>query len=195
MTEKFPKPIEQQILLDNDDFATPITLDLPAGIVQGSNIGASSQQGEPAHRGMPASKSVWYRWQAPSGDNLAIFIIANSNFDSRLEAYTESGPGSDFNILGETGSFVKLPASNLQIVAFKAESCKAYRLAVDGVNGDSGQFTLRWAAAPNLQALASLLIDGLVGGIVFEGLLPKNNVTMNAEDVNHQDPRQEPTDI
>ena len=195
MTEKFPKPTEQQILLDNDDFATPITLNPPAGIVQGSNIGASSQQGEPAHRGMPAEKSVWYRWQAPPGNNLAIFIIANSDFDSRLAAYMESGTGNNFNILCETGIFANLPASKLEIVAFQAEGGQAYRLAVDGVNGDSGQFTLRWAAAPNLESLASLLIEGLVGGIVIKDFLPKENVTMKAGDVNGIDPREEPTDI
>ena len=54
---KFPPP--------NDNFADAVVITGQSGQVQGTNVGATSELGEPQH-GYGYGLSVWYRWTAPS---------------------------------------------------------------------------------------------------------------------------------
>src|SRR5262249_11340473 len=60
---------KSQILLGeppvNDNFSNAIPLTGYSLSVTSWNMWASSEPGEPAHEGQPASKSTWWRWIAP----------------------------------------------------------------------------------------------------------------------------------
>src|SRR5581483_1636061 len=48
----------------NDDFADRIRISGASGSIDGTNLGASKEDAEPAHAGNPGGASVWYRWTA-----------------------------------------------------------------------------------------------------------------------------------
>ena len=50
----------------NDDFANAITLTGSVIETNANNLGATTEPGEPYHRGYPATRSIWWRWTAPA---------------------------------------------------------------------------------------------------------------------------------
>src|SRR5207302_9159860 len=51
----------------NDNFANAQDLgSANSGSVNGSNVNATVETGEPSHGGISGGKSIWYKWQAPS---------------------------------------------------------------------------------------------------------------------------------
>lgn len=137
----------------NDNFANAQVISGCSGSVNGSNIGATAESGEPQHfppggGGLGGGdRSVWYRWQAPSTGSVNL-TTAGSRYDTVLSVYTGSsvssltlaGPQSD-----DTGND---RTSNLN---FNATAGVTYRIAVDGYDnnsgGDFGPLTLNWTAA------------------------------------------------
>src|SRR5690349_16367393 len=51
----------------NDNFAQAQIIGGVRGTVSGSNVGATTEAGEPPIVGIPAAASIWYRWTAPRG--------------------------------------------------------------------------------------------------------------------------------
>ncbi len=114
----------------NDDFedAEAVTGALPVE-VQGENLGATKQIGEPDHGGNPGGASVWYEWTAAASGQVAI-DTCGADFDTLMGVYTGSAldalteVGGDDDGCGETGAG--------SLVTFVADAGVTYRIAVDG---------------------------------------------------------------
>jgi hypothetical protein len=111
----------------------------------GSNVGATSQLGEPRHAGKVGGKSIWYSWVAPA-TGIATFETAGSSFDTLLAVYI----GTDIATLTpiaadeDDGGFLS------SRVRFNAVAGAEYQIVVDGYAGGQGTYTICWTldAAP-----------------------------------------------
>jgi subtilisin family serine protease len=73
----------------NDNFANRQTLSGPAGTIFASNVGATSEPGEPDSESFPQPKSIWYRWTAPHG-GLFSFDVNGSATGRVFDVYAGS---------------------------------------------------------------------------------------------------------
>jgi Ca2+-binding RTX toxin-like protein len=108
----------------------------------GSNVDATKEAGEPNHAGDPGGASVWYRWTATTS-GVAVVDTCESNFDTVLGVYTgaavnaltvagSNDDGCDPDFFNEFGSYVE----------FQAHAGTEYRIAVDGVGAETGDFNI-----------------------------------------------------
>ncbi len=108
----------------------------------GFNTGASREPGEPEHAGNPGGASVWWSWRAPAAGGVNVFFGA-STFNPLLAVYT-----------GESLSYLALVADNRASAGFtdqfhfNAVSNMTYIFAVDGVDGQTGDFILQLGLRP-----------------------------------------------
>ncbi|MBI2946819.1 MAG: immunoglobulin domain-containing protein [Verrucomicrobia bacterium] len=121
----------------NDDFLWRIPLAGSEARVTGSNVGAGKQNGEPQHAGEPGGYSVWWTW-TPTVAGTVTIDTQGSEIDTLLAVYT-----------GESVSTLVPVASNndgdfriTSLLSFVAEAGRAYHIAVDGVEGETGSIVL-----------------------------------------------------
>lgn len=123
----------------NDNFAS--AEDVPAGGnsdwgTQATNNGSSGEEGEPAHAGVAARKSVWWKWT--SGERILLQVNTwLSNFDTVLAIYT--GDNLDNLELVIENDDQETPEENpsssrmrTSLVQFLAEPNTTYYIAVGG---------------------------------------------------------------
>ena len=155
----------------NDNIAGAIDLtSKPLPItVSGSNVGATAEASEPAHAGVPAAQSVWWKWTAPASGKITISTAGSTSqfsaaqLDTLLSIYTSSAPLAPTvtNITAvvenDNYGFDQSGTANFTSQAtFAAQSGKTYFIAVDGTNdsnlnfvgGGSITLTLRTANSP-----------------------------------------------
>ena len=150
----------------NDNFASAQPLTGCSGSVNGTNIGATRENGEINHLSETddndggGTRSVWYRWLAPSNSSVTI-TTAGSTFDTVLGVYTagtlDSLSDSVVDQDDDGGS------NRTSSVTFTASAGTTYMIAVDGYNnggagGDTGSITLNWNVV-NCTAAFQLLLD------------------------------------
>ena len=123
----------------NDNFAGAVALSGVSGTLEGNNIVATVEAGEPQHAGYVGGHSVWYQWTAPQ-TGVFSFKAVNAPFTTLLAIYT----GSEVERLTVVAS-----AAYGQTAMFRAVAGTTYRIAVDGLNGATGAFTLFWAQITN----------------------------------------------
>ncbi len=125
----------------NDNFANAVTLNGTTSSVNGTNVGATKEAGEPNHAGNVGGKSVWYKFTAP-GSGTASLDTFGSGFDTLLGVYT----GSSVSALTERASNDDLsyPLILESAVIMNVTSGVTYYVAVDGYNSASGPVTLSW---------------------------------------------------
>ncbi|MEI6070304.1 MAG: S8 family serine peptidase [Verrucomicrobiae bacterium] len=122
----------------NDAFASATACAGTSFSVTGSNVGATSQTGEPKHAGVPGGKSVWWVWTAPAAGTLTL-STAGSAFDTTLGIYT----GTAVNTLTLVGSNDDLSSTiRTSRVIVPVAAGATYRIAVDGYGGASGAIAL-----------------------------------------------------
>jgi hypothetical protein len=122
----------------NDDFEHASPISDPFLTVNGSNIGATRQSGEPAHGTAPTGRSVWWTWTALD-DGPVTISTAGSQFDTILGVYT----GDSVNALSLVAENDDIDPEELQsTVTFQAAAGTAYRIAVDGYANQIGFITL-----------------------------------------------------
>jgi hypothetical protein len=110
---------------------------------------ATKETDEPDHAGEPGGASVWYTWTAPRSGVVEL-TTRSSSFDTVLAAYT----GDTLDALTEVASndddgYSLQSSFDLQVAAGTS-----YRIAVDGVDGETGTASLDWRMRPrndNLQ--------------------------------------------
>jgi hypothetical protein len=154
----------------NDNFASAQVISGCSGSVNGTNVGATRESGEPNHSpdNGGGSRSIWYQWTAPSSGSVT-FTTAGSGFDTVMGIYTGSSVGS----LASVGKADDNSATDkTSTVTFSATAGTVYRIAVDGYNnsgsgGDTGPVTLNWTASN-------------CGGAVMSFSQPGYNVNENA---------------
>ncbi len=124
----------------NDSFYNAFAIGGAAGGTNGASIGATKEAGEPSHAGNSGGKSVWYRW-TPAVNGTAVIDTTGSAFDTLLAVYT----GASVAGLTSIASNNDIPGSNPRSrVTFSVIAGTTYRIAVDGLNGDSGSVVLNW---------------------------------------------------
>jgi uncharacterized repeat protein (TIGR01451 family) len=111
-----------------------------------SNVGASSEPGEPLHAGVPGGHSVWFTW-TPLLSGVATFTTEGSSFDTLLAVYT----GTSVTSLTEVASDDDSAEFYRSKVVFNAVAGTHYAIAVDGAYGAQGQIILN----SSLQLLAA----------------------------------------
>ncbi|MDB6128984.1 MAG: hypothetical protein JWM04_91 [Verrucomicrobiales bacterium] len=121
----------------NDNFANRTVMIGTNIAVSGGNNNGTAQAGEPAHGGLPAQKSVWWTWTAPTTGQVTV-STAGSTFDTVLAVYT----GSSVDHLTLIGSDDQSGGQNTSLLTFNAVAGFSYHIAVDGYAGDSGSIAL-----------------------------------------------------
>jgi PASTA domain-containing protein len=126
----------------NDNFANAETITDRFGWVEGDNTEATKEPGEPDHAGNPGGASVWYSWTAPSSGR-ATLNLCYAEFDSLLAVYV----GDDVAQLQQVAADDN-GCGDQSWLTFVASAGVTYRIAVDGVNGETGYFELGWGIGP-----------------------------------------------
>lgn len=125
-------------LAAGDAFADPIAIAAASGTKSGSNEGATTEPGEPAHS-RNAAASVWFSWTAPD-DGIAVLDTFGTGFDTILAAYT----GSSLDALTLVAQDDDTGGLQSQ-VSFDATAGTAYAIALAGDDGATGPYTFTWA--------------------------------------------------
>jgi hypothetical protein len=136
----------------NDAFADGVSISGDTGAQAGDTRFATRETGEPSHGG-PGGASVWYWWTAPS-NGPATFDLCSAEFDTLLGVYT----GDDVSALTRVAANDDDCGYGSR-VSFSATGGQVYRIAVDGYDGEQGEFALQWsrqALAPRNQVLPSI---------------------------------------
>ena len=146
----------------NDNFSRPIQLTGLSGTTTGSSRGATRQAGEPLHHGLSSSNSLWYVWTAPTNGSFT-FDTSGSSFDTLLAIYT----GDAFPLSGVSSDDNSGPFGTSRI-SFNATSNTIYRIAVDGVPGESsdGVVRLNWAGPRRPTIVTQPVSTNLIAGSV-----------------------------
>jgi hypothetical protein len=113
----------------NDDFAAAQVVPGAGGVVSGAtNVGATTEEDEPAHNSTTAQRSVWFRWTAVA-DGFVVFDTYDADFDPVLGAYEGTEIG---NLVEVADNDDGGPQSLNPRVSFIAEAGTTYHIAVDG---------------------------------------------------------------
>jgi uncharacterized delta-60 repeat protein len=127
----------------NDNFSGAESITGTSGSVNGNNTNATAEAGEPAHAGITATRSVWYRWTAPD-NGLYSFTTSGSSFDTTLGVYT-GGAVSALTEVASNDDSAGFDQSSR--VVFHADQGAVYNIAVDGKNNSAGISNLIWRQA------------------------------------------------
>jgi hypothetical protein len=133
----------------NDNFANAQVISGSTGSVNGLNVGATRETGEPVHSpdNVVSNRSVWYQWQVPASGCVTV-TTAGSAFDTVLGVYTGSTVGALTAVARNDDAATNDQTSS---VTFNVVAGTTYRIAVDGYNnagsgGDFGSLVLNWGA-------------------------------------------------
>jgi hypothetical protein len=147
----------------NDNFADAAPIGAGAS-VQGTNVDATKEPGEPDHAGDPGGHSIWYVWTAPtSGTFRATGFLDDSSGACNNElvaVYTGSAVSALTAVNANAVSVCSAPTA----VGLKAAAGITYHFAIDGSSGLVGDtfFELEQVNPPpnddfaNAQALSGL---------------------------------------
>ena len=127
----------------NDNFAAAEIITGSSGTTGGNNTNATAEAGEPAHAGIPAAHSVWYRWIA-TDTGLFSFTTSGSSFDTTMGVYTGSAVSALTQIAANDDSASFDTTSR---VVFHADAGTEYFIAIDGKNNSVGITNLIWRQA------------------------------------------------
>ena len=129
----------------HDALAAAQPLDGRHGTIEGFNVDATKEPGEPDHAGVPGGGSVWYRWIAPATGQVAFKVMGEDDFDPLLAVYT----GGEMTALTPVAANDDVRSfDKAAVVSFRAAAGTAYNVAIDGAGGARGKFDLWWAPAP-----------------------------------------------
>jgi kumamolisin len=166
-------PYTVVVLPANDDFADATIISGTSGQVQGSNIAATVEAGEPTTIDSSLiGASVWWVWQAPDNGTYT-FTTAGSTFDTTEGIYT----GADVGDLTTIGADDDYGTSITSSVTFTATPGATYYIQVAGHQGEaatpaSGAITLTWEENAN---------NPVISGFTPEAGVPGTIVTVNGQ--------------
>lgn len=127
-----PKPPPPPPAPDNDNWYGAQALAGTSGSVQGTNVNATTQWDEPFNPN-GSEHTVWYVWTAGRTANVT-FTAAGEGFTPRVSIFT-----------GTQTSNAYMASSGVGSASIQTYSGLEYHIAVDGVAGGTGPFTLSWA--------------------------------------------------
>lgn len=122
----------------NDHFAQRISLSGTNIAVQGSNVVATAEPGEPGHGGQAASHSVWWTWTAPVPCQVTL-DMTGSDFEALAGVYL----GSSLQTLIPVELDGPAETNVTRRVSFLAARGKTFQIAVDGKGNAQGIIAMR----------------------------------------------------
>lgn len=128
-----------KFLPGGDQFVKSEPIATLSNSVRGVSFGATRDLSEPLHLNLRTSNSVWYVWTAPA-TGIATFDTQGSTFDTLLAVYT----GSYLSALTEVASDDDSGGFHASKVSWNAEAGTQYRIAIDGLTGETGTYVCRW---------------------------------------------------
>ena len=111
----------------NDDFANATVLSGTSAVVTGSNVGATSEPGEPSQSSQGIGNSVWWQWTAPARGELSL-DFQGSDFDPVVSLYT-GDVVSNLTLIGR--AYTSFTAAS-PVATFEVEGGQTYHVAVVG---------------------------------------------------------------
>jgi RTX calcium-binding nonapeptide repeat (4 copies) len=151
----------QAMAPSNDAFAAAHLLGGTEGDLAATSKDATKEVGEPAHAGTPGGASVWFRI-TPNRTGRMTVLTRQISFDTVLSVYT----GASVDALTEIASNNDHGTSDASRVAFPVVPGTTYFIAVDGDDGGSGPFILRWRQGPQNDDFADAsLLEGASGSV------------------------------
>jgi hypothetical protein len=146
----------------NDAFASARALGASSGDLAATSADATKEAGEPAHAGNPGGASVWFRLTPERTGRMTVFTRQIS-FDTVLAVYTGTTVGGLTEIASNNDYGATSHASR---VTFPVVPGTNYFIAVDGVGGASGSFSLRWRQGPaNDEFADAVSLTGAAGSV------------------------------
>jgi hypothetical protein len=112
-------------------------------VVPDTTAGATREAGEPNHAGNPGGHSKWFTWTAPGPGQMTIHA-RSTDFDTLLAVYTGTSVGALTTVVANDD----MDGSTDSQVGWKVVAGTTYVIAVDGVAGGTGAFTLDWTFVP-----------------------------------------------
>ncbi len=149
----------------NDDFANATLISGSSVTVSGSNLNATSENGEPLlSYKSSATTTVWWKWIAPENGSIQIDTVG-STFDTVLGVYkgssvsslVKAGENSEDDDSGGSGNTSKC--------TFDCTSGTTYHICVAGYNGKSGSITLHVAFERQVPEICTVTYNPGEGGI------------------------------
>jgi hypothetical protein len=129
----------------NDNFVNAYEISGYSGSTNGSLYRATREAGEPAHGGTGGTRSIWYKWTAPTTGPVSFDTLESlDGIDTLLGAYTGSAVGSLTLVASNDNHFRNPPKS---LITFTATSRVTYRIAVDTRDNINNSIVLRWVQA------------------------------------------------
>ncbi|WP_457935416.1 HYR domain-containing protein [Mesorhizobium sp. 10J20-29] len=132
----------------NDNFANAIFLSGPAGVVAGTNVGATGESGEPNPGNNSILNSVWYRWRAPADGVVTFDTCVDGSFDSHLAAFTGAAVNALTTIAANDDAdgcgFEAWRRGRSARITFLATAGTIYHIQVDGWFNHTGSFNLTY---------------------------------------------------
>ncbi len=132
--------LDNDAQLWNNNFASRFNLFGALAIANGTNVGATSETGEPNVLNLSGGKSVWWNWTAPVSGTVSM-STAGSNFDTTLGVYTGSVVSGLILVRANDDQNIGAGIYTSR-VSFNAVAGSQYRILVDGYSGDSGTIKL-----------------------------------------------------
>lgn len=152
----------------NDNFQGAEPIDGQTGRIDGSNVDATFEIGEPISAGDSGVggvglRSVWYSWVAPTTATV-VFTTEGSSFDTTLAIYV-----GEFGNLEEKASnddFNYTDGLKFSVLSLEADVGQLYQIRIAGFVDDSGLVALSWGPHPANDRFADAQpISGDVGTI------------------------------
>jgi Ca2+-binding RTX toxin-like protein len=145
----------------NDAFAAAQGLGSTSGDMAATSNDATQEIGEPPHAGKAGGSSIWFRW-TPDRTGRMTILTRQITFDTVLAVYT----GTSVDALNEIASNDNFGTSQASRVSFPVVPGTDYFIAVDGVDGASGPFSLRWRQGPqNDDFVDASVLEGATGSV------------------------------
>ena len=174
----------------NDAFASAIALTGAAGSLNGTNVAATKETGEPNHAGNAGGASVWYRWTAPASGTVALTTVG-STFDTTMAVYTGTAVGGLTPVASNDDENNGGGVYTSRIPAMTVAAGTTYRIAIDGYKGTgapaSGAAKIAWSlttpAPANDAFAAAAVLTGSSGSTSGSNL----SATKEAGEPNHAD--------
>lgn len=138
----------------NDDFARRHVLSGSSGSVDGTNVGATGEPGEPPSPG--ETQSVWWQWTAP-GDGDFILETLDSDFDTYLRVFTGEPALASLKLRAANDDFGGTPQS---LVFIPVRAGQIFYISVDGIFSEAGAIVLTWQFDPEFSDPQIPLVDG-----------------------------------
>jgi hypothetical protein len=162
----------------NDNFANAQSISGASATVNGTNVDATRESGEPDH--LPAFSSlgentVWYNWTAPSSGQVNL-DTCTSSFDTTLAVYTGSALGTLSQVDSDDDS-CDTPNGAGSRLSFNATAGTTYRIAVGGYYSYiEGTFTLKVSGTTVSDTIAPKVIS-TTPPATATGVAPGDNIT------------------